>query len=60
MPFSNVCLFSRQESQSRGSDETLSPPRSPEGSHGLIEFSVAYDEANQDLHVNVIKAKVFT
>ena len=27
----SVLHFSRQESQSRGSDETLSPPRSPEG-----------------------------
>ena len=28
------------------------------GSHGLIEFSLAYDESSQDLLVNVIKAKV--
>ena len=28
------------------------------GSHGLIEFSIAYDEAAQNVHVNVIKAKV--
>lgn len=49
--------FSRQESQSRGSDETLSSPRSPEGSHGLVEFSISYDEVNEQLLVNVIKAK---
>jgi len=48
--------FSRQESQSRGSDETLSSP-TPEGSHGLIEFSIAYDEATTNLLLNVIKAK---
>ena len=28
------------------------------GSHGLIEFSIAYDEPSQDLLINVIKAKV--
>ena len=28
------------------------------GSHGLIEFSIAYDEATQNVHVSVIKAKV--
>merc|ERR1712226_770024 len=49
--------FSRQESQSRGSDETLSSPRSPEGSYGIIEFSMSYDEADNHLLVNVIKAK---
>ena len=28
------------------------------GSHGLIEFSIAYDETTTNLLVNVIKAKV--
>ena len=30
------------------------------GSHGLIEFSIAYDETTTNLLVNVIKAKVIT
>ena len=29
-----------------------------EGSHGLIEFNLAYDESSQDVLINVIKAKV--
>lgn len=49
--------FSRQESHSRGSDETLSSPRSPEGSYGTIEFTIMHDEANHLLVVNIIKAK---
>ena len=28
------------------------------GSHGLIEFNLAYDESSEDVLVNVIKAKV--
>eukprot|EP00095_Tigriopus_kingsejongensis_P007849 maker-scaffold62_size438377-snap-gene-2.12 protein:Tk07849 transcript:maker-scaffold62_size438377-snap-gene-2.12-mRNA-1 annotation:"double c2-like domain-containing protein beta-like" len=50
--------FSRQESHSRGSDETLSSPRSPEGSYGTIEFSLVHDDANNLLVVTIIKAKV--
>jgi len=49
--------LSRQESQSRGSDETLSSPRSPEGSYGIIEFSMSYDENDEHLVINVVKAK---
>jgi hypothetical protein len=29
------------------------------GSHGLIEFSLVYNESDEHLLVNVIKAKVF-
>ena len=38
---SNIILFSRQESQSRGSDETLSSPRSPEGNN-VVDYIDIY------------------
>ena len=66
--------FSRTESRSLGSDDTVSSPRTPDGltwpdlinlifcqhlgSVGILEFALIYDEINQLLMVNILRAKV--
>ena len=66
--------FSRTESRSLGSDDTASSPRTPDGltwpdlinlifcqclgSVGILEFALIYDEINQLLMVNILRAKV--
>lgn len=49
--------FVRPESRSLGSDDTGSSPRTPDGSSGILEFALIYDEINQLLLVNILRAK---
>merc|ERR1719350_2459893 len=50
-------FVSRPDSRSLGSDDTGSSPRTPDGSNGILEFALIYDEINQLLLVNVLRAK---
>lgn len=49
--------FVRPDSRSLGSDDTGSSPRTPDGSNGILEFALIYDEINQLLLVNVLRAR---